>query len=54
VSINNLLYYIAVFFVIVWVLGFMSYGEYGGQIHILLIIAIIAVLLRVIKGKKDV
>lgn len=47
---GNLLYTVAVILVIVWAIGFMGYNA-GGIIHILLVIALIAVLLRIIKGK---
>ncbi len=46
---RNLLYVIAVILVIAWAIGFIGYHT-GGIIHILLVIAIIAVILRVIKG----
>jgi len=47
---NNLLYIIAVILVIGWALGFFAYN-FGGIIHILLVIAIIAILLRLIRGR---
>jgi Family of unknown function (DUF5670) len=46
---GNLLYIIAVILVIAWAIGFLGYHA-GGVIHILLVIAIIAVLLKVIRG----
>ena len=46
---GNLLYIIAVVLVIAWAVGFLGYHA-GGIIHILLVIAIVAVLLRVIRG----
>ena len=49
---GNLLYLIAVLLIIGWLIGFVGYGT-GGIIHILLVIAIIAVLMRVIKGRRD-
>lgn len=48
---GNLLYVIAVILIIVWAIGFWGY-QAGGLIHILLVIAVIAVLLRVIRGGK--
>ncbi|WP_336515785.1 lmo0937 family membrane protein [Pollutibacter soli] len=45
---GNLLYVIAVILVIGWAIGFFAYGA-SGLIHILLVIAIIAVLLRLIR-----
>lgn len=46
---GNLLYVIAVILVIAWAIGFLGYHA-GGIIHILLVIAIIAILLRIIRG----
>ena len=48
---GNLLYAIAVILVIIWAIGFLGY-QAGGLIHLLLVIAVIAVLLRVISGRK--
>ncbi|TYP98175.1 hypothetical protein C7447_103345 [Tenacibaculum adriaticum] len=48
---RNLLYVIAVILIIGWVLGFFIYSA-SGLIHILLVIAVIAVLLRLIGGKE--
>lgn len=48
---GNLLYLIAVVLVIFWVIGFLGFHA-GGIIHILLVIAAIAVLLRIIQGRK--
>jgi len=49
---GNLLYLVALVLVIVWAIGFLGYHA-GGLIHILLVIAIISVLLRVIRGASD-
>jgi hypothetical protein len=46
---GNLLYIIAVILVIGWAIGFLGFHT-GGIIHILLVIAIIAVLLKLIRG----
>lgn len=46
---SNLLYIIAVVLIICWLLGFFVYSA-GSIIHILLVIATIAILVRVIKG----
>jgi len=48
---GRLLYGIAVILVIIWAIGFFGYAA-GGIIHLLLVIAIIAVLLRVIRGNN--
>lgn len=46
---QNLLYLIATLLIIGWAIGFLAYGA-GALIHILLFIAVVAILLRVIKG----
>ena len=48
---GNLLYVIAVILVIAWAIGFLGYHA-GGVIHILLVIAAIAIIIRVIQGRK--
>jgi hypothetical protein len=48
---GNLLYVVAVVLLIAWAIGFVGFHA-GGIIHVLLVIAIIAVILRVIQGKK--
>lgn len=50
---GNLLYAIAVILIIAWAIGFVGYHA-GGIIHILLVIAIIAIILRVIQGQRPV
>ncbi len=45
-----MLYTIAAVMLILWMLGMIASYTMGGFIHILLIIAIVVVLLRVIKG----
>jgi hypothetical protein len=51
-NMGNLLYVIAVILVIAWAIGFLGYHA-GGIIHILLVIAIVAVLLKVIRGSGN-
>lgn len=46
---DNLLYIIAVILIIAWAIGFFAYSA-GAVIHILLVIAVIAILLRLIRG----
>jgi hypothetical protein len=48
---SNLLYTVAVILIIFWAIGFFAYSA-GSIIHILLVIAVIAILLRVIQGRK--
>ncbi len=45
-----MLYTIAVVLLILWLLGLVTSYTLGGFIHILLVIAIVVVLLRVIRG----
>ena len=47
-----MLFTIAIVLVILWVLGLVTSYTMGGLIHILLVIAIIAVLYQVISGRK--
>lgn len=48
---SNLLYLVAVILVIGWAIGVFAYSA-GGLIHVLLVIAIIAILIRVISGRN--
>ena len=48
---RDILYVVAVILIIAWALGFFAF-HVGGLIHILLVIAIIAILVRVIQGRK--
>ncbi len=48
-----MLYVIAVILLIGWVLGFFVFSA-GQIIHILLVVAIIAILLRLIRGGKPI
>jgi hypothetical protein len=46
-----LLYIVAVVLIIAWAIGFVRYDA-GGMIHILLVIAAIAVILRIIQDRR--
>jgi hypothetical protein len=48
---GNLLYIVAVILIIAWAIGFIGYSV-GGMIHVLLVIAVIAIIFRVIQGRK--
>ncbi len=50
---GNLLYTIAIILVILWAIGFLGFHA-GGLIHILLVIALISILLRIIRGNKTI
>lgn len=43
---------IAIVLAILWLLGFVTSYTLGGFIHILLVLAIIVILVRVIRGRK--
>ncbi len=47
-----MLYTIAVILVVLWLVGMLTSVTLGGLIHILLVIAIIAVLFRIISGRS--
>jgi hypothetical protein len=47
-----MLYTIAVILLILWLLGLVTSYTIGGFIHVLLVIAIVLVLLRVIRGDR--
>lgn len=48
---SNFLYLIAVILIIGWLLGFFIFSV-GAIIHVLLVIAVIAIVLRLIRGKS--
>lgn len=50
---SNLLYVIAVILIISWAVGFFAYSA-TGLIHILLVIAVVAIILRLIRGKDPI
>ncbi len=49
-----MLWTIAVVLVVLWLLGLVSSYTMGGFIHVLLILAIAAVLIRLIQGRRPV
>ncbi len=48
---RNFMYIIAILLIVGWAIGYIGYGT-GGIIHVLLIIAAIAVILQLIQSKK--
>ncbi len=48
---KDLLYIIAVILVIAWAIGFFGFSA-GGLIHVLLVIAVIAILVKIIQGRR--
>ena len=51
---GNLLYIIAVILIIGWAISFLGGFYTGGIIHILLVIAVIAVVLQIIRGRSSI
>jgi len=49
-----MLWTIAIVLLILWLLGVVSSYTLGGFIHILLVLAVIAVLVRIIQGRSPV
>jgi Family of unknown function (DUF5670) len=49
---GNLLYLVAVILIIAWAVGYFGYHA-GGIIHVLLVIAVIALLLKFIRRAAD-
>jgi hypothetical protein len=49
-----MLWTIAIILLVLWLLGMVSSYSLGGFIHILLILAIVAVLVRLIQGRNPV
>jgi|GEM_PF-154589 len=50
-TMGNLLYIIAIVLIIAWAIGFWGLNL-GSLIHILLVIAVIAIILRLIRGRR--
>jgi hypothetical protein len=47
-----MLYTLAVVLIFLWLLGLLTSTTAGGLIHVLLVLALVAVLLRVISGRR--
>jgi hypothetical protein len=47
-----MLWTIAIILVILWLLGMVSFHALGAYVHILLVLAIIAVLIRIVQGRS--
>ncbi len=47
-----MLWTIAIILIVLWLLGVVTSSTLGGFIHILLVIAVIVVLVRLIRGEK--
>jgi hypothetical protein len=51
---RDMLWTIAVILLVLWALGLVTSFTMGGFIHLLLVLAIIAVLVRVIQGQRPI
>ncbi len=49
---NSMLWTIAVILIVLWLLGLVTSYTLGGFIHILLVIAVIVILIRLIRGEN--
>jgi hypothetical protein len=47
-----MLYTLALVLIFLWLLGLLTSTTAGGLIHVLLVLAVVAVLLRVISGRR--
>lgn len=47
-----MLWTVAVVLIVLWLLGLVTSTMMGGFIHVLLVVAVIAVLVRVIQGRR--
>jgi hypothetical protein len=48
----NILWALAVIFFILWILGFAAFHVTSGLIHILLMLALVAVVVRLVTGRR--
>ncbi len=48
----NLLWAVAVVFVVLWMVGFLAFHVTTGLIHILLLLAVVAVVFRLVSGRR--
>jgi len=49
-----MLYTIAIILLIMWLLGMVTSYTLGGVLHLLLVLAVIAVLIRIIQGRNPI
>jgi hypothetical protein len=48
----NLLWAVAVVFAVLWMVGFLALHVTTGLIHVLLLLAVVAVVLRLVSGRR--
>ncbi|MDO1447066.1 lmo0937 family membrane protein [Rhodocytophaga aerolata] len=50
---GNILTWVAVILIILWLVGYVGFGEaVGSFIHVLLVLAVIAILIRLFSGRR--
>ena len=49
---TNMLWTIAVILAVMWLLGMVSSATFGGFLHVLLVLAIAAILIGLIQGRR--
>ena len=49
---KNMLWTLAVLLTVLWALGLVTAHSMGGFIHILVILAVVAVIVRIVQGRK--
>jgi hypothetical protein len=48
-----MLYGIAVILIVLWALGFVAFHVSGGLIHLLLVVAVVAIVFQVVSGRRN-
>jgi hypothetical protein len=48
----DLLWAVAVVFVVLWMVGFLAFHVTSGLIHVLLVVALAAVVFRLVSGRR--
>jgi hypothetical protein len=51
-NLNSLLWTVAIVLLLLWAIGMVTSYTIGGFVHVLLLVALIAVLIRVIQGRR--
>jgi hypothetical protein len=50
---GNILTWVAVILIILWLVGYVGFGDaVGSFIHVLLVLAVIAILIRLFSGRR--
>jgi hypothetical protein len=48
-----MLYGIAVILIVLWALGFVAFHVSGGLIHLLLVVAVVAIVFQLVSGRRN-